>query len=57
MFKLTKLQKKPLKSTNAEDMGDYIMTFLNVSFALIFAFIGLFLSIALAHEKYLTSNQ
>ena len=57
MFKLTKMQKKPLKSTNAEDMGNYIMTFLNVSFTLIFIFIGLFLSISLVHGTYSSSKR
>lgn len=32
MFKLTTMQKKPLKSTSAQDMGYYIMSFLNISF-------------------------
>lgn len=56
MFKLTKMQKKPLKSTNAQDMGNYIMTFLNISFTLIFIWIGMMISIAVSHGTYSSST-
>ena len=52
MFKLTKMQKKPLKSTNAQDLGSYIMKFLNMSFPLIFIYVGLMMSDKLAHGMY-----
>jgi len=44
MLKLTWMQKKPLRSTNAQDLGSYIMIFLNISFLLVFIWIGLLLS-------------
>lgn len=57
MFKLSSLQKKPLRSTNAMDLGNYIMTFLNVSFCLMFIFIGYQLSNKLEHGTYGTDSK
>mmetsp|Transcript_18876 Transcript_18876/g.16722 ORF Transcript_18876/g.16722 Transcript_18876/m.16722 type:complete len:154 (+) Transcript_18876:443-904(+) len=60
MFKISSLQKKPLKSTNAMDLGNYIMTFLNVSFCLMFMFIAYQLTNKLKHSTYTkgtTTNQ
>lgn len=51
-FKVSYLQKKPLKSTNAQEMGSFIMNFLNISFLLIFIWIGYMLSDNLSHSTY-----
>ena len=51
-FKLEFLQKKPLKSTNAEDLGNYIMIFLNIGFVAIYVVVSTFMSQNLAHSNY-----
>ena len=51
-FKLEFLQKKPLKSTNAEDLGNYIMIFLNIGFVVIYVVISIFMSQNLEHSNY-----
>lgn len=57
-FKISYLQKKPLKSTNAQEMGSFIMNFLNISFLMVFIWIGHMLSEHLSHSTYNSgSNQ
>jgi len=50
--KLQTLQKKPLTSTNAEDLGNYIMAFLNISFVVVYATVAMFMSRNLTHMDY-----
>lgn len=55
MFKLTHIQKKPLTSTNAQDIGNYIMIFFNISFLCIFIAIGVNMSEEVSHGTWVSN--
>jgi hypothetical protein len=51
-FKLSYMQKKPVRSTSASEMGTFIMNFLNISFFLLFVWIGYMVSGGVSHSTY-----